>query len=416
MPSQALRLSASESALTRFGQGDAEVCWSDRHACDTLIPVDDPSPLFQTFFMGGFECATHRRRDHARIDVISRTKHDLRCAEDYKLLASAGIRTVRDGLRWHLIETVAGNYDWSSFLPMLHAAIETGTQVLWDLCHWGLPQHIDPFSPDFPERFAAFAGAAATIVREQSLAAGVTRARFYCPVNEMSFWAWVGGDVEHFHPFGLGRGPELKRQLVLASLHAMRAVRAVDPTARFLQAEPLIHVSAREDTPEETFRSAAHTASQFESWDMLAGVRDPELGGSHDSLDLIGVNYYWNNQWILDEVRTPLGHHLHRPLHDQLLELWNRYRRPILLSETGAEGQAALGWFGYVAAEVRQAQRLGVPVLGICMYPVMDYPGWDDDRHCEVGLIQVSKDWLSRRLRPDLAAEIRVQAALSASI
>jgi hypothetical protein len=60
---------------------------------------------------------------------------------------------------------------------------------------------------------------------------------------------------------------------------------------------------------------------------------------------------------------------------------------------------------------VRQAIRLGVPVLGICLYPVMDYPGWDDDRHCTVGLLQSVPGWSSRSLRPELAAEIGIQAA-----
>lgn len=90
-------------------------------------------PSLQSFFLGGFECATHRRRDTTRIDVLHTTHHDLRAAEDYTLLAQAGIRTVRDGLRWHLIEALPGVYDWSSFLPMLDAAHATGTQVLWDL-------------------------------------------------------------------------------------------------------------------------------------------------------------------------------------------------------------------------------------------------------------------------------------------
>ena len=52
---------------------------------------------------------------------------------------------------------------------------------------------------------------------------------------------------------------------------------------------------------------------------------------------------------------------------------------------------------------------MGVPVLGVCLYPVMDYPGWDDDRHCSVGLLEASQDWTARRLRPDLVAEMRMQ-------
>ena len=31
--------------------------------------------------------------------------------------------------------------------------------------------------------------------------------------------------------------------------------------------------------------------------------------------------------------------------------------------------------------------QAGVPVEGICLYPVLDYPGWADERHCPVGLL-----------------------------
>src|SRR5687767_5002668 len=78
----------------------------------------DVSGLFQSFFIGGFECATHRGRDGRRLDLTKGTHHDLNAAADYTMLAEHGIRTVRDGLRWHLIETTPGYYDWSSFLPM----------------------------------------------------------------------------------------------------------------------------------------------------------------------------------------------------------------------------------------------------------------------------------------------------------
>jgi hypothetical protein len=42
----------------------------------------------------------------------------------------------------------------------------------------------------------------------------------------------------------------------------------------------------------------------------------------------------------------------------------------------------------------------------------MDYPGWDDERHCPCGLIEVAGDWGERTLRRDLAAEVELQARL----
>jgi beta-glucosidase/6-phospho-beta-glucosidase/beta-galactosidase len=371
--------------------------------------------VFHSFLMGGFECATHRRADGKQVDVVSSTQHATQTGRDYRLLAEAGIRTVRDGLRWHLIETTPGVYDWSSFLPMLRASQQAGTQVIWDLCHWGVPADLDVFSSAFVSRFSAFAAAAARLVLEQT---GGTAGPipFYCPVNEMSFWAWVGGDVQAFAPHQQGRGPELKQQLVRASLAGMAAVRAVDPRARFVQAEPIIHITPEyADVPEyphliEHVRH--HVAAQYEAWDMLRGDKDEVLGGAPEFLDILGVNYYWNNQWVHGGDRTPPGHPDHRPLHVMLRDLWERYRRPILITETGAEAGAAVGWLGYISAEVRQAMREGVDVVGICLYPVMDYPGWDDDRHCDVGLIHCSADWVVHTLRPELTAEVEAQAQI----
>ena len=377
-----------------------------------LTPVT--SPLFQSFFLGGFECATHRRRDRTRIDVLAAIHHDTRAAEDYTLLAQAGIRTVRDGLRWHLIERTPGVYEWSSFLPMLDAALATNTEVLWDLCHWGVPDDLDPFSPEFVARFTAFAAAAATLIRDRRHTAGLTTPAFYCPINEISFWSWVGGDIEHFAPFAAGRGPELKCNLVRASLAAIHAVRAVDPTARFVQPEPIIRIVADPAKPEEVPGVLAHSNSQFEVWDMLSGHTEPGLGGAPDLLDLVGVNFYWNNEWIHEGERIPPGHGLHRPLHTLLADLYQRYHRPILITETGTEAASAIGWLGYISAEVRAAQRLGVPILGVCLYPVTDYPGWDDNRHAPCGLIELSTDYTARTLRQDLVAELTLQQHLFA--
>src|SRR5690348_15089418 len=102
-------------------------------------------PQFDSYFLGGFECSTHRRRDGRRLDLLETTAHDVHAAADYEQLAGFGIRTVREGFRWHRIEQRAGHYDFSSVRPLVTAARETGTQVLWDLLHFGWPDDVDPF-------------------------------------------------------------------------------------------------------------------------------------------------------------------------------------------------------------------------------------------------------------------------------
>ena len=104
-------------------------------------PVD--SSVFRSFWMGGFECSTHRlprrkalgRFAGQRLDLVASTRHGEFALEDYTRLQEVGIRTARDGVRWHLIEKSPFRYDFSSLVPMLRAARETQTQVIWDLFH-----------------------------------------------------------------------------------------------------------------------------------------------------------------------------------------------------------------------------------------------------------------------------------------
>jgi hypothetical protein len=69
-------------------------------------PVNQP--LFDSVFMAGFECSSHRRKDGLRLDLIHATSHDSHALGDYRRCADLGLLTVRDGLRWHLIETAPG--------------------------------------------------------------------------------------------------------------------------------------------------------------------------------------------------------------------------------------------------------------------------------------------------------------------
>lgn len=363
-------------------------------------------PQFSSFFMGGFECSTHRRDDGRRLDLIAATGHDRAALSDYRRMLGHGIRTVRDGVRWHLIETAPGRYDWSSLLPMLRAARELGIQPIWDLCHYGWPDDIDIWRPAFVDRFASFAAAVARVVRDETDGAPV-----YCPVNEIAYWSWAGGDMGMMNPCARGRGFELKHQLVRAAIAGVEAVRSVDPRARFVLVDPVIQVTAHPDRPEDGEAAANYTRAQYQSWDMIAGELWPGLGGRAEFLDIIGVNYYSDNQWFLGGGTIERGDPLYRPFRDILAEVHARYGRPVLVAETGAEGDARVPWLRYVAGEAAAAIEAGVPVVGLCLYPIVDYPGWTNERHCPVGLLRVPDAEGRRAVHQPLAEELRRQQA-----
>jgi len=105
----------------------------------------------------------------------------------------------------------------------------------------------------------------------------------------------------------------------------------------------------------------------------------------------------------------PLGHHKFEPLQDILASIHVRYGRPLYLAETGAERSARAAWLHYVGAEVRAALDRGLPIEGICLYPILDYPGWENDRPCECGLFSIPDEAGRRTLCEPLAEELRYQ-------
>ena len=362
---------------------------------------------FRSFLMAGFECSSHRRPDGLRLDLVRSTGHAQHALADYRACAAHCLHTVRDGLRWHLIEQAPGRFDWSSWLPMVEAAAAAGVEVIWDLFHYGSPDFLDQGSEAFIEHYARFAEEAVRVHREATGAPALV-----VPVNEISFFSWAVR-TGYFPAAGPDEQGWFKRHLARAAIAGVKAMRAADPNCRFFWAEPLIHITSRADgLPRE--RAEEARLSQFEAVDILLGLAEPELGGSPDAVDAVGVNFYPDNQWYHEGSTIPLGHYDYRPLADMLVEVHARTGKPLLISETGAEGSARVAWFHYVCDEVRDAIRRGVPILGLCLYPVTTYPGWDDSRHAEVGLFTTPHSDGRRGVYAPLADELARQRALFA--
>lgn len=376
-------------------------------------PRSTPAPfaegLFRSFFMGGFECSSHRRADGLRLDLIRSTGHQAFAASDYLACAREGLLTIRDGTRWHLIEQEAGKYDWSSWRPMVDAGEEAGVQVIWDLCHYGFPDHLTLGTDDFVEAFARFARECVRLHRQIT-----GRPAFVCPINEISYFTWAV-NTGYFPRLAQEKQGWLKKRLVAAALRACWAMREADPDVRFFWAEPLINILPGSRAPEDLARAEVLRLAQFEAYDLLLGHAAPELGGGAWAADALGFNFYPDNQWIHGGSTIPLGHHDYRPLAEMLVEAHRRFGKPIFISETGSERSARSAWLHYVCEEVREAQKHGVPVQGICIYPVTAFPGWDDSRHAEVGLFSTPHADGTRRVDERLSAELRRQSAIAAA-
>ena len=368
--------------------------------------------LFESFFLGGFECSTHRLATGKRLDEIAATQHDRFAREDYLRLREIGIRTAREGLRWHLIEKAPGRYDFSSFLPMLRAAQTTGTQTIWDLFHYGWPDWLDLFESRFIDAFVRFAREFARVWSNET-----EDTLFVAPVNEISFFAWAAGESGVLNPFHRGRGDELKEQLVRATIAASEALWEIDPRTRIAQIEPMINVLALDPGDQKLAKAADdYRLSQFQAWDMISGRIRPDLGGAEKYLDIIGGNYYVHNQWILGATFIDPDHPRYRPFRDMIVELHERYRRPFFIAETGIEDDRRPSWFRYVCGEALAAAQKDVQLEGICLYPIVNHPGWLDGRHCHNGLWDYADDEGHREIYQPLADELKRQQQISRSL
>jgi hypothetical protein len=380
---------------------------------DAASQSTSPS-LFRSFWLAGFESACHINRAGRRLDMIGATQHDRQAAEDYALLRALGIQAARDGVRWPLIERACGQFDFASLAPMVAAARQQGIQVIWNICHYGWPDDLDVFSAAFVDRFARLCGAVARFMADQS-----DEVPFYTPINEISFLAWAAGDVGYIFPCERGRGLELKRQLVRAAIAGCEAIWQVDRRARIVHVDPIIHVVAPRNRPDLAVAAAHQRAGQFDAWDMLGGLLAPELGGQPRYLDIMGFNYYHANQWEHPDVRLRWEDNPRDdrwvPLHRLLTEVYQRYRRSLFLAETSHFGVGRGAWIAEIAAEVRAALQAGVPIEGVCLYPILDRPDWDDSEHWHnSGLwdLQPVDGRVVRVLNQEYAADLRRAQAI----
>lgn len=331
-------------------------------------------PQFNSFFMGGFECADHINRSGERVNLMTETMHDLKVKDDYKLLNNIGIKVVREGICWSRAETAPNVFDFSYLTPFFEAAEELGFQIIWDMCHFGYPDDLTPTHPQFTSRFVALCEAFSRFHASQT-----KQQLMVVPINEISFLSWHSGEVRGTVPFAINSGDDIKYHLCKAAIAGARKLKEVAPECIIFAVEPLIKIHAADDSiSAEELALLNH--NQFKSMDILLGIDYPELGGHRDLFDFLGFNYYYNNQWDHRDV-TITWPESDRPLtpFSHLLQMaYQRYFKPIVLTETGHYGVGRDVWIKEITLQCIEAKKMGVDLRGICIYPIIDRPDWDD--------------------------------------
>jgi beta-glucosidase/6-phospho-beta-glucosidase/beta-galactosidase len=349
--------------------------------------------IFPTFFLSGFECSTFCWKDQGRRDLVDETQHREHAAEDYDVLSGLGIAVAREGIPWPMVDNGRG-YDFSPIDPMIDAMNRCHVLPIWDLCHYGYPDGEDPFSDAFVERFAAYCRAAAEYVVPR-----VRGPHCFTPVNEISFFADCGGAWGWVAPFHRDerRREQLRLALCRAAIAGARAIREVDPDARMVHVDPLVQVVAPPDRPDLVEKAREETfVDTFYAWDVIAGKRHPELGGSLELLDIVGANSYAFGQMEYAETGPHKALRPHAegivPLCDLLERAWDNYHRPIIIAETSGLGEGRPAWLKDVMEESLAAVSRGIELHGVCLFPAVDMPNWHTGEWLHMGLADLVEE------------------------
>ena len=349
----------------------------------------EDSSIFPTFFMAGFECSTFIWKDGKRKDYVAITGHDQHLQEDYDRVMDLGMGVVREAIRWPMVDKGGGKYDWTRVDRMIEAMEACHLMPIWDLCHYGFPDGLDPFSESGHERFVDYCRAAA-----EHVCARTKPPHFFTPINEITFFSGAGTDAGWMYPFAKGRYAEFKKALCAMSIAGVKVIRQIDPKSRMVHVDPIIHAVAPRDRPDLKCEAWKHAYDEaYEAWDMLCGKMHPELGGSPEILDIVGVNIYNFSQAQMnaDRSREVLGPRdpRRKPLSELLKFAWERYHRPIIIGETSGHQDHRAEWLCKTMEESMKALNCGIDLQGVCLYPCVDVPDWQTGEWAKIGIFDI---------------------------
>lgn len=150
-------------------------------------------------------------------------------------------------------------------------------------------------------------------------------------------------------------------------------------------------------------------------YNMMQRQNFDHLDKAADSMDIIGVNYYYSqvasvrrfilrphgeqssnytqNGWLID----PEG------LHSVLLEVHNRYGKPIVISENGIGTQSEQKKIRYYREHVNQMRRAmedGVDIRGYFPWTLIDNYEWAEGYAANFGMTHLNKKSMTLELEP----------------
>jgi beta-glucosidase/6-phospho-beta-glucosidase/beta-galactosidase len=343
-----------------------------------------------------------------RVDEMEKTDHYRRWEEDFNLLNEIGIQYLRYGTAYYKNHVSPGVYDWEFTDLTFNKLRELKITPIIDLCHFGLPDWMENFqNEEFPSYFAEYAGAFARRYQEHCL---------YTPINEIFITAmfsaqygWWNERLRSDRAFVTAL-----KNLCKANVLAMHAILAEQPNATFVQSESseYFHPVSPAATPLSRFLNR----KRFLSLDLTYGY--PINVNMYEYLQengmtkkefkwfeenqvkarcIMGNDYYVTNEHLVhpDGMTQASGEIFGYYVITK--QYYNRYKLPIMHTETNIKMPACNEWLFKQWANVHRLKHDGVPVVGFTWYSLLHQVDWDtalredNGRVNELGLFDLDR-------------------------
>jgi len=347
-----------------------------------------------------------------RVDEMEKTGHYVHWETDFMLVKESGIDFLRYGPPYYKTHTGPGQYDWDFTDQVFTRLNELNITPIVDLCHFGIPDWMGNFqNPEFPELFAQYAHAFAQ--RFPDL-------RLYTPINEIFIaamfsaqYGWWNERLQTDFAFVTAL-----KHLCKANVLAMRAILKVQPNATFIQSESSEYFHAMDSAAAP--RARFLNQKRFLSLDLTYGypinvtmyeyllqngmTREEYNWFTENQVKahcIMGNDYYVTNEHLVHpDGRTQaageiFGYYvITRQYH-------NRYRLPIMHTETNIRMPACVEWLLKQWANVHRLKYDGVPVVGFTWYSLLHQVDWDSALRNDAGHVnELGLFDLNRQITP----------------
>ncbi len=350
---------------------------------------------------GGHECTLNRVGDVYR-DQTKLTGHEDRL-DDLNRFAALGLKRLRYPLLWERTETSDGTLDWRWPDAQMARLRDLGIDPIVGLLHHGSgPSHTNLLDPDFPAKFARYAGA---------VAARYPYVMDWTPINEPLTTARFSALYGHWYPHARDEASFWRALLnqIDATRMAMQEIRRIIPGARLVQTDDLGRTYAT--------AGAQHVADHYNDrrwmgWDLLCGRVTPghsfwerlcDLGleprltataAAPCVPDVVGINHYITSDRYLDDnpangIVDAVGYRdgvaaREMPqtvdgLDVAITDCWARYGLPIAVTEChlSCTREEQLRWLFHATATCNRLANDGIDVRAITVWALLGALDWD---------------------------------------